>query len=520
MVQSFTEDFQVVWKDPADVLLHWDWDTLHSPRPLPPLARDLSNTINAAIFGSRNISLNGYMYSNGVNFPGPTPEVLERGVLEVWEKEYVPRIRELCIRLRSADYDSMSSVQLAESLDQMIADAGDGQLDTMVVVLGFFLPTNQLADFCEEQLGPDGAQVAATLLQGFDNVSAGGGAGLGKLAESAASLPHVAAAIREERYDDLESVAGGREFLGELQSYLDEYGWRVEGWGMMHIPTWAEDPRTPLMLIGRYLDDATLSPGVAIKRSIERRQEAAREIESKLSGEQLDRFKSLLEACQAHVSISEARAFWQLTLDGSLRVPLLSLGRKLVEAGVLGEPNDVFFLSMEELTEAAHDPSSSQRATIRHRKADLERWERLTPPPFVGAPPKEPDMPPAMQRAVSRFTGSGVKPSAEESVIKGNAASRGVVRGRARIIREIGEARRLQKGEILVCRSTAPPWTPLFAIASAVVTDSGGILSHSAICAREFGIPCVVGTQTATQQIADGAMITVDGGEGIVRIET
>jgi pyruvate,water dikinase len=104
--------------------------------------------------------------------------------------------------------------------------------------------------------------------------------------------------------------------------------------------------------------------------------------------------------------------------------------------------------------------------------------------------------------------------------IKGQAASKGVVTATARVIKDLSEAERLQPGEILVCKMTAPPWTPLFAIAAAVVTDSGGVLSHSAICAREYAIPCVVATQVATQMIPDGATITVDGAAGIVRIGT
>ena len=77
----------------------------------------------------------------------------------------------------------------------------------------------------------------------------------------------------------------------------------------------------------------------------------------------------------------------------------------------------------------------------------------------------------------------------------------------------------MEHGDILVCRTTAPPWTPLFAIAAGVVTDTGGVLSHSAICAREYAIPCVVATQIATRMIEDGAMIMVDGSSGVVRIE-
>ena len=142
MVQSFTEDFQVVWKDPADAELHWSWDKLHSPRPSPPLAIDLSEGVFAAIFSARYIALNGYAYSNGWTVPGPTPEVLERGAFEVWENEYIPRIRDFCSRLRTEDYDRMSAVQLADSLDGIIDGARDSFRYTFVVVMGFFLPTN------------------------------------------------------------------------------------------------------------------------------------------------------------------------------------------------------------------------------------------------------------------------------------------------------------------------------------------------------------------------------------------
>ncbi len=103
--------------------------------------------------------------------------------------------------------------------------------------------------------------------------------------------------------------------------------------------------------------------------------------------------------------------------------------------------------------------------------------------------------------------------------MNGNPASQGTASGRARVIMNIEDGERLEPGDILVCPSTAPPWTPLFAIAAAVVTDSGGMLSHSAIVAREYAIPCVVGTQVGTQKIHDGAMITVDGSQGLVRIE-
>ena len=103
--------------------------------------------------------------------------------------------------------------------------------------------------------------------------------------------------------------------------------------------------------------------------------------------------------------------------------------------------------------------------------------------------------------------------------IRGVAAGRGVVTARARVIRDLSEADKLLQGEVMVCVMTAPPWTMLFSKASAVVTDTGSVLSHASIASREYGIPCVAGTQNATTRIKDGMLITVDGTKGTVRIE-
>jgi pyruvate,water dikinase len=180
--------------------------------------------------------------------------------------------------------------------------------------------------------------------------------------------------------------------------------------------------------------------------------------------------------------------------------------------------NDVFFLRLDELPILALKPRPMQRE-IESRKAELLRCEKLTPPGYLGAPPSMDSAPADMQAVMRHLRGYGVTPSEDERVINGLGASKGVVRGRARVLRGMDEAGRLQEGDILVCRTTAPPWTPLFSIAAAVVTDAGGILSHSAICAREYGIAAVVGTQVATSRIPDGAMVVVDGDKGTVTIE-
>ena len=112
-----------------------------------------------------------------------------------------------------------------------------------------------------------------------------------------------------------------------------------------------------------------------------------------------------------------------------------------------------------------------------------------------------------------------MRPSSDRRVLRGYAASPGSYRGRARVIETLADAGSLVEGDVLVCRTTSPPWTPFFGVIAALVTNSGGALSHGAVVAREFGIPAVMGTLTATLQIRDGATVTVDGTNGLVVIE-
>jgi pyruvate,water dikinase len=124
-----------------------------------------------------------------------------------------------------------------------------------------------------------------------------------------------------------------------------------------------------------------------------------------------------------------------------------------------------------------------------------------------------------MERAIGRFFGGPPQQADASNEIKGNAGSRGVVSGIARVARTLDEATQVLPGEILVAVTTMPAWTPLFGVAAAVVTETGGPLSHCAIVAREYGIPAVVGAHGATRIITTGQRITVDGGRGRVTID-
>ena len=157
------------------------------------------------------------------------------------------------------------------------------------------------------------------------------------------------------------------------------------------------------------------------------------------------------------------------------------------------------------------------RELVAERKEQLERHRALEPPFQLGTdygPP--PDSP--LSRGFGRFFGTPPEPSQEEGVLNGHAGSPGKVRGIARIVRTLAEAEKLQRGDILVTVTTAPPWTPLFSTAGAIVTDTGGILSHCAVVAREYRIPAVVGTGAATRVFSDGQLLEVDGDSGTVSV--
>ena len=226
----------------------------------------------------------------------------------------------------------------------------------------------------------------------------------------------------------------------------------------------------------------------------------------------------LLGVAQQYLPIQENHNFYIDQMNTVLlRRPFLELGRRLAEAGAIAERDDVFYLQLDELAEAtANTTARDWPALVAERRAERERWAAVVPPRELGTPPPE-DVPENPWSAA--FWGTRPEPSHDPKVINGIPASAGTVTATARVVRSLAEAGKLRPGDALVCEMTMPAWTPLFASVAAVVADSGGVLSHCAIVAREYGVPCVVGTQVGTQTLKDGQRITVDGGQGIVRIE-
>ena len=194
----------------------------------------------------------------------------------------------------------------------------------------------------------------------------------------------------------------------------------------------------------------------------------------------------------------------------------LEVGRRFSAAGVVDRPEDVFLLTLEELRDTALElPRLNRRAQMAARRAEMEYFRSVpVPPPSALASVPHP---PTRSTRTLQVLWCTTSDEDDHAVIRGNRGSPGKATGSARVVHSLAGAGKLQPGDVLVVETTAPPWTPLFATAAAVVSDTGGILSHCAVVAREYGIPAVVGTGNATARVQDGQLIEVDGDAGIVR---
>jgi phosphohistidine swiveling domain-containing protein len=226
-------------------------------------------------------------------------------------------------------------------------------------------------------------------------------------------------------------------------------------------------------------------------------------------------FRHALAAAQAASPLHETHAFY---IDqrgfAAVRLALLSLGRRLARVGRLADAEDVWYCLPAEL-EAALTGEADLHAIAEARRLEHAAQFNVEPPERIGAPP-----PPREGGAGdSKFSGSAGPPQVADGVLRGAPGSRGRVTGTARVVHRYEELGRVRPGEILVCRSTTPPWTPIFASIAGLVTDTGGVLAHGAVVAREYRIPAVLGTKVGTRLIRDGQRITVDGDRGKVVLE-
>jgi pyruvate,water dikinase len=209
--------------------------------------------------------------------------------------------------------------------------------------------------------------------------------------------------------------------------------------------------------------------------------------------------------------ITEIHNYWiDRMSQANMRRLALRAGARLVRAGAIERPDDIFYFDRDEVAALLRAPGDRRRL-VADRRDEHERQRRMSPPAIIGKAPEAPSGP------VDRFDGARFE-STEPDVLRGTGASGGTARGTARVVRTADEFHRVAPGDIIVCPSSNPSWVPVFTIAGGLVTNTGGILSHAAVVAREFGLPAVVGTRDATRRIRDGQELEIDGTAGTVRL--
>ncbi|MEU6305332.1 rifamycin-inactivating phosphotransferase [Streptomyces chartreusis] len=309
--------------------------------------------------------------------------------------------------------------------------------------------------------------------------------------------------------DELAKLPGGAEASDAIEAYLDRYGMRCVGEIDITRPRWRERPTT---LVPVILDNVrNFEPGAAEQRFEQgrrRAQEKEREVLSRLralpDGDlKADETKRMIDRVRTFIGYREYPKYGIISRYFVYKRALLAEAERLVRAGVLPEAEDVFHLTFQEF----HDAVRSHRVDdglIRQRKEAFRSYHALTPPRVLTS---EGDA----------LTGAYRRDDVPAGALVGLPVSAGTVEGRARVVLDMADAD-LEAGDILVTAFTDPSWSPLFVGIAGLVTEVGGLMTHGAVIAREYGLPAVVGVEQATRLIRDGQRIRVHGTDGYVEI--
>jgi pyruvate,water dikinase len=309
--------------------------------------------------------------------------------------------------------------------------------------------------------------------------------------------------------DELAKFPGGQEARDAIEAYLDRYGMRCVGEIDITRPRWSERPTT---LVPVILDNIKLfEPGAGTRRFEQGRQQAEKKEEEVLErlrelpdGERkAEEVKRMIDRVRTFIGYREYPKYAIVSRYFVYKQALLEEAERLVQAHVLGETEDIFYLTFQELHDVVRTNQVDDRL-IRRRKDAFRAYQALTPPRVLTSDGET-------------IAGAYRREDVPAGALVGLPVSAGTVEGRARVILDMAQAD-LEAGDILVTTYTDPSWTPLFVAINGLVTEVGGPMTHGAVIAREYGLPAIVGVEHATRLIRDGQRIRVHGTDGYVEI--
>ncbi|MFZ5915361.1 MAG: PEP/pyruvate-binding domain-containing protein [Chloroflexota bacterium] len=377
-------------------------------------------------------------------------------------------------------------------LDKLVGRWGEGQIETAHLMAG-------LSGMASAEMGRDLAALADEIA-GDETLVAS------LLATSPQALSGWAS-----------SLPADHRFTRALARFLDRHGHASLREFELAYPHWREEPGYVLSLVQSHLRARQNSPADPRPEAQERREQASQIMHRRLSLTPRGLFfRILLHWAQRYSVIRENVKYAFVAAHGHLRTLYLALASRLVERGALAQTSDLFYLSTQQMW-AALEPSADPAATARLAIQQREQYQQTaqTARPRIIEQRRDGSLHPLSLPGNGQRPG---RPTDEGIELHGVAASAGRTTGRARVVRHLQESTHLKPGEILVTHSTNPAWAPLLLNAGALITEVGGLLSHGAIVAREYGLPAVLNVRGATQTIRTGQLIEVDAYSGTVRL--
>lgn len=530
------EGFRFEWREPDDAALCWEYDGMHFPSALTPLAGDYCETIAQGFeYRYRRLGIrmnvlgrvwNGYAYY-GAKFGVPDSEVgAEMEVLKerrrehfdtaaaYWDEVAIPELRAAYAWIDSIDPATTPPDRLAVAWTHAWARTLRAWHIHFFAIAAPYQVLNDLADSYEALVPGASPGEALALIQGGVSELQDVEGGIQRLAGIVRDDPALGAWLRAELAGEAGAAGAMPEVLAvALAPFLEQHGHLGQGWDDLTLPSWGEEPRRLLVEVAKRLDQPPPRVEERQRRLVQDGERLHAALRERLADrpDDLVAFERLLDIARVIGPLTERHNYWiDRMAQAHLRRFVTRIGDHLVAQGVIGERDDVFYLFKAEVAGLLLNPSDMS-ALVAERRVEHARQHGITPPPYVGQPPDPGDGP------SDRFEGPTAATPGVAGV-QGIGASAGIARGPARVALSQADFDRIQPGDVIVCPSSNPSWVPLFSIAAGLVTDVGGVLSHAAVVAREFGLPAVVGTRDGTTRIADGRMVEVDGSTGTVRL--
>lgn len=554
------ESFPVEWKDEEEKKLLWFYDDNHVPNPISPMYFSLHGwwgptldymyrrfgfPIGAAWNGKR---VNGYLYTaisprdpNEAALIGPyygwvMPTYAEN-FLDWWQNRYLPEIKANFQYLDTFDTEKASLPELMVFLEEAIDIQERHFRLHWILNLAQFQASLTFQILAKEVI-PDveGALLGRILIsledRNWDSVRE-----LWKLKEEVKANPTLRSVFESKETASavipaLLTTPEGKAFMEKVHVYLKEYGYKPLYTHEYIYKLWVEDPTPCVETIKGYLASDYDFPTEYEK--IKADQKAAMdELVSRIPADTpAEKKEALLEAMRLAVKMMpltpDHHFYFDQATFARMRLVLLAIGRKMVKAGLLRDAEDIMFLEYDQLRYYVANPKTDANPNgydgISVIKEARRKWEdafKVSPRDWVGTVTRwnmYEEIYHTLWGYPERFERSkdGRKEAADQ--VQGLPAAAGVAEGIARIVKSPDEFDQVKRGEIMVCLMTNPAWVIVFSKIKGVVTDAGGVLSHTAVVSREFGIPAVVGTGDATRRIKTGDRIRVNGITGVVEI--